>query len=124
MRASRSGTNDSLMPNRPVFTLTHSGVPVASSRNTCFASPILAPSASYTGCSNSVSICSSVITMASATFDDWSETPTTPRLPQPVRTKQKMTKLTAYRTFSLRPCRRVPDGIRPAPERDPGRRGS
>lgn len=41
--ASWMGTKDSLVPNRPVFTLTHSGWPVTSSRNTCLASPIFVP---------------------------------------------------------------------------------
>jgi hypothetical protein len=46
MEASWIGTNDSLVPNRPVLTLTHSGWPVASSRKTCLASPIWLPSVS------------------------------------------------------------------------------
>jgi hypothetical protein len=47
--ASLIGTNGSLEPNVPVLTLTHSGCPVPSSRKTCLASPILLPSASWTG---------------------------------------------------------------------------
>src|SRR4029450_13432581 len=43
-----SGTKDSLVPNSPVFTETHSGSPVRLSRYTWPAEPILSPSCSYT----------------------------------------------------------------------------